>query len=414
MSLRDRFKPIPTKKLKAEVEKENSQIFTGYDDDKITLEDGKFVKIRIMPALPGEENYYITTKYHWLTIMKEGKEARRKVPNAVVHGLQKTDVIDAYVEYATRFLKAKGEDDATAKIKALTAYEGGIDGSFGWTCWAKKVGDDDIKLWDFKKQVRDQLNELAMSEDDDAPVEVDPFTDPDTGKLVKVKYNSKPDKKKGELHYKVQLGDVSELSDDELEALMKKEPLSEKFRGNYTMEDFELSLEALELYDSDKDINLFEDEEWLAKVKQIKSDLEGSLGGVSKKSKETPKSTPSKTSPAPAKKATPAVVEEQDDVVPEEVEEVAEQPEGDELDDMDREELKRYIGKNGYATDVIVRKSMTDDDIREAIRTHVYSLQEAGEVAEEIPEEPEVEEVPTAPAKKMNLADLKKKLSGGK
>ncbi len=413
MSLRDRFKPIPTKKLKAEVEKENSQIFTGYDDDKITLEDGKFVKIRIMPALPGEENYYITTKYHWLTIMKEGKEARRKVPNAIVHGLQKCDIIDSYVEFATRFLKAGSDDDATAKIKALTAYEGGIDGSFGWTCWAKKVGDDDIKLWDFKKQVRDQLNELAMSEDDDAPVEVDPFTDPDTGKLVKVKYNSKPDKKKGQLHYKVELGDVSELSDDELEALMKKEPLSEKFRGNYTMEDFELSLEALELYDSEHDINMFEDEEWIAKVAQIKSDLEGSLSGVSKKSKETKTTTASSTS---AKKATPPVkkaeVVEEVDEVSDEVEEVAEEvAEGDELDGMDREELKRYIGKNGYASDVIVRKSMSDDDIREAIRTHVYSLQEAEEVPEDIEE---VAEEPTAPAKKLTVADLKKKLAGGK
>ena len=413
MSLRDKFKPIPTKKLKAEVEKENSQIFTGYDDDKITLEDGKFVKIRIMPALPGEENYYITTKYHWLTIMKEGKEARRKVPNAIVHGLQKCDIIDSYVEFATRFLKAGSDDDATAKIKALTAYEGGIDGSFGWTCWVKKVGDDDIKLWDFKKQVRDQLNELAMSEDDDAPVEVDPFTDPDTGKLVKVKYNSKPDKKKGQLHYKVELGDVSELSDDELEVLMKKKPLSEKFRGNYTMEDFELSLEALELYDSEHDINMFEDEEWIAKVAQIKSDLEGSLSGVSKKSKETKTTTASSTS---AKKATPPVkkveVVEEVDEVSDEVEEVAEEvAEGDELDGMDREELKRYIGKNGYASDVIVRKSMSDDDIREAIRTHVYSLQEAEEVPEDIEE---VAEEPTAPAKKLTVADLKKKLAGGK
>jgi hypothetical protein len=41
---------------------------------------------------------------------------------------------------------------------------------------------------------------------------------------------------------------------------------------------------------------------------------------------------------------------------------------GDKLDAMDRTTLKQYIAKQGLAEAVVVKKSMTDDDIRVAIR----------------------------------------------
>ena len=70
--------------------------------------------------------------------------------------------------------------------------------------------------------------------------------------------------------------------------------------------------------------------------------------------------------PAPKKKAKPATVEEDDD------EEEDEEPaEGDEFDAMNRTELKQHIARTKLAVEV--RKSMSDDDIRAAIRAAAAS-----------------------------------------
>lgn len=59
------------------------------------------------------------------------------------------------------------------------------------------------------------------------------------------------------------------------------------------------------------------------------------------------------------------------------VEEPEEEEEGDEFDDMDRSSLKAYIKDNEL--DITVKKSMTDDDIREAIRAEVGEEEEEDE-----------------------------------
>ena len=50
-------------------------------------------------------------------------------------------------------------------------------------------------------------------------------------------------------------------------------------------------------------------------------------------------------------------------------EEIQEDSVEDFLDDMDRSKLKEYILKNGY--DISVNRSMSDDDIRNAIRCKI-------------------------------------------
>ena len=62
---------------------------------------------------------------------------------------------------------------------------------------------------------------------------------------------------------------------------------------------------------------------------------------------------------------------------------------GDELDDMDRTELKAYIKENEL--DVKVKKAWSDDEIREAIRA---AEAEGGEEEEQEDEEPEPEPEP--------------------
>lgn len=69
-----------------------------------------------------------------------------------------------------------------------------------------------------------------------------------------------------------------------------------------------------------------------------------------------------------AKKASKKVVEEEPEEEEDDEEEEAEEDEdeGDQFDDMDRSALKSYIRENEL--DVTVKKSWSDDDIREAIR----------------------------------------------
>ena len=74
----------------------------------------------------------------------------------------------------------------------------------------------------------------------------------------------------------------------------------------------------------------------------------------------------------PAKKASKKVEEpeeEEEDDEEETEEEEEDEDEGDEFAEMDRTALKAYIKDNEL--DITVKKSMTDDDIREAIRAEV-------------------------------------------
>lgn len=88
----------------------------------------------------------------------------------------------------------------------------------------------------------------------------------------------------------------------------------------------------------------------------------------------------------------------------EEEEEETEEPEeeeteeGDGFDDLDRTQLKAYIKKNGL--EITVKKSMTDDDIRDLIR-------EAVNDEEEETEEEAEEEAPAPKAKAAKKAETK-------
>ena len=83
----------------------------------------------------------------------------------------------------------------------------------------------------------------------------------------------------------------------------------------------------------------------------------------------------------PKAKGKKAPAKDDDDEEEEETEEPEEEEteEGDEFDEMDRTELKAYIKKNGL--EITVKKSMTDDDIRDLIREAVNDEEEAEEEA---------------------------------
>ena len=439
--LRSQLKATSIKKLKKRVDEDN-EIIGAQSNEYLNLEDGKTLKIRIFPAHPGVEDFYIPKKCYWLTVAgNDGEPRRTTVLDSKVHGGTKFDLVEEYVKWA----KKKWVKDSD-KLDALTGTgqnQNSLNPSYTWLCYAAQVTAGEelrAKLWEFKKMVRDAMNKLAFSEDEDEAIEVDPFTDPDEGLPILVKYMKNPNKKKGENYYEVSFPkkvSARPLTDEEIEYFMTLKPLTEVL-PKYGMRDFEKALEGLQNFDEEYEMELFEDDDWLEHVEEIKAQYDGeeeeeddkpSKKKTSKKvtkkvveeededegdddsddEEEEEEKPKKKSAKAPAKKATKKVEEEEeeDDEEPEEAddeeEDDSDEAEDDGLDDMDRTELKKYIKENDL--EVSVKKSMTDDDLREAIREAM-----GGDDSEEEEEDDEEEE--EAPKSKVSLKDIKKKLAG--
>ena len=407
-NLRAQLKATSIKKLQKQVDAENEMVGTGSSTEYLNLEDGKTIKIRIFPAHPGQEEFYVAKKCYWLTFNTDDGDVRRgTVLDSKVHGGTKWDIVEEYVKWAKKHVGNDAE-----KLEALVGNgpkSNSLNPQYTWLCYADRVNGDDqlrAKLWEFKKMVRDAMNKLAFSEDEDEVIEVDPFTDPDEGLPINVTYRKNPNKKKGENYYEVAFPkkvSARPLTDEEIEYFMTLKPLSEVIY-KYGMRDFERALEGLQNFDEDNEIGLFDDDDWLEHLEEIKAQYDADE--EEEKPKKSAKKVVKKDAPAPKK----AVVEdeddeEEDDDTPEEDD--AEDAEGDEFDDMDRSELKKYISKNGL--EISVKKSMSDDDLREAIRA-ASKDEDAEEDDEEGDDTDDDEEAPA----KVTLNDIRKRLSGKK
>jgi len=437
---RSQLKATPIKKLKKRVDEDNENIGAYASNEYLNLEDGKTLKIRIFPAHPGGEDFYIPKKCYWLTVAgNDGDPRRTTVLDSKLHGGTKWDLVEEYAKFAKK--KWSKDADKLEAISGTGMTSNSLNPQYSWLCYADRVTADEqlrAKVWEFKKTVRDLLNKLAFSEDDDDAIEVDPFTDVDEGLPIMVKYMKNPNKKKGENYYDVSFPKKTSarpLSDEEIEYFMSLKPLTEVI-SKYGMRDFEKALEGLQNFDEEHEIELFEDEDWLEHVEEIKaqydveSEEEDEKPSKKKTSKKVSKKEESeddeeeeekpvkKTSKVPAKKvveepeddeeeeekpakkvAKPAAkkVSDEDEEDDEEDEEDSESE--DTLDDLDRNGLKKYIRDNEL--EISIKKSMSDDDIREAIRE-----------AQSDDEESEDDEEEEKPKAKVSLSDIRKKLAG--
>lgn len=418
--LRSQYRATKISSLKKAVDKDDAMVGV-MSNEYLNLEDGKTMKIRLFPAHPGEEQFYVPRKCYWLSFVNsDGDVKRGTVLDSILHGGTKMDLVDEYVKFA----KKKYGKDAD-KMEALTGTglnSNSLNPQYSWLCYADEVreGEDlHAKVWEFKKMVRDLLNKLAFSEDDDEPIEVDPFTDVDDGLVLAVKYNKKPNKKKGENYYEVDFAKKAKqpyarpLTDDELESFASLKPISE-VTPKYSMRDYERALEGLQNWDEENDFNLFDDDDWLDVVEKVKAQYEES-DSDDEDEKPKKKTTAKK---APAKKVVEEEVEEpeeDEDTDDEDAEEPEEEEatEADIFDGMDRTELKKYNKENDLG--ITVKKSMSDDELRNAVREAAAKKNDADDdedTAEADDEDDSEEEAPAAG--KVTLADIRKKLAGKK
>ena len=409
-NLRSQLKATSIKKLQKQVDADNEMVGTGSSTEYLNLEDGKTIKIRIFPAHPGQEEFYVAKKCYWLTFNTDDGDTRRgTVLDSKVHGGTKWDIVEEYVKWAKKHVGNDAE-----KLEALVGNgpkSNSLNPQYSWLCYADRVNGDDqlrAKLWEFKKMVRDAMNKLAFSEDEDEVIEVDPFTDPDEGLPINVTYRKNPNKKKGENYYEVAFPkkvSARPLTDEEIEYFMTLKPLSEVIY-KYGMRDFERALEGLQNFDEDNEIGLFDDDDWLEHLEEIKAQYDADE--EEEKPKKSAKKVVNKDASAPKKAVVEDEDDEEDDDTPED-EDDAEDAEGDEFDDMDRSELKKYISKNGL--EISVKKSMSDDDLREAIRA--ASKDEDAAEADDEEEDDDTDNEEEAPAK-VSLNDIRKRLAGKK
>ena len=408
-SLRSQLKATSIKRLQKQIDEDNAMVGAQNSTEYLNLEDGKTVKIRIFPGHPGVQDFYVAKKCYWLSFVgDDGETHRGTVLDSKVHGKTKFDVVEEYVKWA----KKKIGNDAD-KLEALVGNgpkSNSLNPQYSWLCYADKINGDDqlrAKIWEFKKMVRDAMNKLAFSEDEDEVIEVDPFTDPDEGLPIMVTYRKNPNKKKGENFYEVSFPkkvSARPLTDEEIEYFMTLKPLNE-ILSKYGMKDFERALEGLQNFDEENEIGLFDDEDWIEHLEEIKAqyDSDDSEEDSAPKKKTAVKKAVKKE----YAKSEEDEEEEKDEADDEEEDDEEENDEdGDEFDSMDRVALKKYITANGL--EISVKKSMSDDDLRNAIRAAAKS-DDADEAEDEEEEDDETEE--EAPAK-VSLSDIRKKLAG--
>ena len=432
-SLRSQLKATPIKSLKKQVDEDNEMIGAYAANEYLNLEDGKTIKIRIFPAHPGVENFYLPKKCYWLSIAgNDGDMRRAQVLDSRAHGGTKYDLVDEYVKWAKK--KWAKDSDRLDALTGTGPNSNSLNPQYSWLCYADRVTADDplkAKVWEFKKMVRDALNKLAFSEDEDEAIEIDPFTDPDEGLPILVKYMKNPNKKKGETYYEVSFPKkvtARPLTDEEIEYFMGLKPLNELL-PKYGIRDFERALEGLQNFDEENEMGLFDDDDWLEHVEEIKAQYDGEEDDeddkpakkktskkVTKKSvddeddDETEEEEEKPKSKSKPNKKKPETEEEEETEEEPEEEEADDNEEDDGLDDLDRAGLKKYIRENEL--EISIKKSMSDDDIREAIREALDDDDNEEETEEEPEEEDDDED--EKPKAKVSLADIKKKLAGKK
>lgn len=395
-SFREQFKATPVSDLKKVVKQEDSQISSGSKKtDFLEVKDG-LNKFRLFPKHQTEESFYHMRAVHWMTVEGDnGEDRRTTIPNARIHAKWSKDPIEEYINFVKKNLSAGDSDDAD-KIKKMVDWQGGMTMQTSWVCYAKKIikdGADIFGVLEFKKTVRDGINDESIIEDEEESITVDPFTDPDDGKPLLITYNSKA--KKAADYYKVQVSKTaSVLSDEELEKFSKVTPLSELPMMKYDEAVFELALNGIQHFDSEHEIDLFENEEFQELIEEIRENFNSVK-------EEVKKSTPKSNTAAKAKK-----VEIEED---EELEEEDDEETGDSFSDMDRNDLKKHIAK--HKMDIKIKTTMSEDDIRDLIRNYSEEEELEEEIEEEEDDEPMPEKTPATTAKKAKtLEEIKAEL----
>lgn len=305
---RSRFKGAKLSTLKETKEKadeKNVRLLGGSSTGRanfLEVKEGRNI-FRIMPPHNPEDSTYQPFRSATLECdvpeMKDGKETgktekkNKKIFIATVHGNDevkalKKDPIELYIKYVSDMAGACQDKDERQKFLApVTGYRDkagkwvwGIMPSTSYICYALEGGKlGRLELWD--KWTKDMDKIVAkIEEEEDQPLEIDPFSNPEEGYPLIID-KEKNDKNKFE-HVIDRLTQKKrqtwedfcnehKITDDQLKELMEKESLKDLYVGVYSKRDFDLAVNGLRSFDKRYKYDVFENDEFIKELKEIEA-----------------------------------------------------------------------------------------------------------------------------------------------
>jgi len=300
------------KETKEEAEKTNVRLLGGGDNIRpgfhSTKEKGKY-QFRILPAHnptddPSYQPFRSTMLDCELPEYKDGKETgklevkKKRIFIATVHGTKevkalKKDPIELYIKYVSELAGLYDDKDERQKFLApITGYRKngdwipGIMPSTSFVCYALKDGKlGRLELYD--KWVK-EMDKIAakVEEEEDEPLGLDPFSNPDEGyplTIDKKKALDNNGKETNKWEYDIDrvmpkkrqswddFCEKHKVTDEQLKELSGKESLKDLYVNVYTKRDFELALNGLQLFDQKYKYGIFENDEFVKELKEIEA-----------------------------------------------------------------------------------------------------------------------------------------------
>lgn len=334
------------------------------------------------------------------------KESSRTVFNSRIHGNTEKDLVEQYIRIAEERLtenlkvcqdlleKSKLEDKLHRIRGNYKLKIQGLGYKQQWVMYVDRIVGQTSTFGPIEigPAVKERLNSLAASTDGgNAPIATDPFTNPDDGRAVLIKYNKQATRPQD--YYTTELDNVTvptviggktyhmprvfPLTDAQLEAFDKVSPLAKRFKNSFTRRDYKLQFEGLEFFDSKYDLGIFQDSEFIDVCEEIDSYYP-----------EIEEAAATQNEAAPLQGTTPAVQQQ-------------EEYQGDMFDLMSRKELGEWHRTN--RTGFIVKPTISDDDVRESARNWFNNNESQGqeesqeEEAQQEPASPEPQAAPATP-----------------
>lgn len=257
----------------------------------------------------------------------EQEVKRRAVFNAKVHGGLEIDIVESYIEAAKEKFSAlcKDKKELYKKLKPLTDWKTGIKPSSAYICYAiKYTGDGQNKQYgrlQLTDGVKKQLDSLCLREGKSgAPIVVDLFSDPDSGKPFQ--WNSNPNAEDAKARNKINIlfEEDFPLTDEELEMLESWDSLESLYTNSYKKSDFEKQVKGLQRFDKDNKLNIFESPAFQSILESAKAEVEEKIADESDEDNEN--ENEEKEQKNSSKKSVKKEESEEEDIIPEILEEM--------------------------------------------------------------------------------------------
>jgi len=271
----------------------------------LTIDEGRNV-FRILPPHPDDTvgAAYLPKRVAQLEcevpVYKDGEDTgKTEIKNknifiATQHGGLPKDPIELYIDYVRKRAadEFQDKDDRQKFLQPITGWRDkkgtwnwGISPKTSFVTYAIKNNEmGRLELYD--SMIKD-MDKLAVAEDAEDVMEVDPFSDPSEGSeliITKEKQKDKQGKETNKWDYIISMGSPSknkredwpayyervQVTDAQLTELLEQEPLS-KIMGNrvYTSRDWDYALDGLKRLDDKYKFEIFENDEFLDELKEL-------------------------------------------------------------------------------------------------------------------------------------------------